>query len=87
MVRGFWGDVQISPFVSFGVEIANDKDREMFEKKVNFQSVYHASDAAMYNVQNYIYKLEDEKEFVFPFERFKHIDKAQKEEEKKEELP
>lgn len=38
----------------------------------------------MYNVQNYIYKLEELKEFEFPFERFKHIQK-ESEETKKEE--
>jgi hypothetical protein len=42
----------------------------------------------MYNLQNYIAKLEDLKEWQFPFERFKHIQKKEetKEEPKVEEL-
>jgi hypothetical protein len=34
----------------------------------------------MYNVQNYIHKLEVLKEWDFPFERFKHIEEVKKEE-------
>ena len=35
----------------------------------------------MYNLQNYINKLEELKEWDFPFERFKHIEEVKKEEE------
>jgi hypothetical protein len=38
----------------------------------------------MYNVQNYINKLEELKEWDFPFERFKHIEEVKKEEAKEE---
>jgi|LakMenEpi03Aug12_release.lakeMendotaPanAssembly.Ray.scaffolds.fasta_scaffold3933008_1 hypothetical protein len=38
----------------------------------------------MYNVQNYIHKLEELKEFDFPFERFKKIEESKKEESKEE---
>ena len=38
----------------------------------------------MYNVQNYIHKLEKLKEFEFPFERFKKIEEKKEEESKEE---
>jgi hypothetical protein len=40
MVRGYWGDIINSPYVTFGTEVENEKHREMFFKKVNFQRVY-----------------------------------------------
>jgi hypothetical protein len=42
------------------------------------------SDVCQYNVQNYIQKLEETKEWHFPFERFKHIDSYKEEEAKSE---
>lgn len=36
MVRGFWGDISISPYVSFGVEIANERERTWFNKQINY---------------------------------------------------
>ena len=38
----------------------------------------------MYNVQNYIHKMEELKEFDFPFERFKRIEEKKQEESKEE---
>ena len=61
-----------------------ERERKLFSRQINYQQVYHASDVAMYNVQNYIHKLEELKDFDFPFERFKHIEKQQEEETKEE---
>lgn len=36
MVRGFWGDIITSPFITFGTEVEDPEDRDKFFKKVNF---------------------------------------------------
>jgi len=75
LVRGFWGDIVQSPFIPFGVEIWQDREKDLFGKKINFQQVYFASDFSSYNVQYYIQKLENETAYEFPFTRIKQIDK------------
>jgi len=40
MVRGFWGDIINSPYVTFGYEVMSDVDREKFFRKLNFQRIY-----------------------------------------------
>jgi dynein assembly factor 3 len=36
LVRGYWGDIINSPFMSFGVEIDNEDDRKKFFRHLNF---------------------------------------------------
>jgi dynein assembly factor 3 len=36
MVRGFWGDIQQSPYIPFGVEIWKEPEKSSFGKKINF---------------------------------------------------
>ena len=36
MIRGFWGDIINSPFVSYGFEVLDAADREKLFKKLNF---------------------------------------------------
>ena len=36
MIRGFWGDIINSPYVTFGFEVLNEVDREKFFRKLNF---------------------------------------------------
>jgi len=36
LIRGFWGDIINSPFVGFGFEVRDPKDREKFFRKLNF---------------------------------------------------
>lgn len=40
MVRGFWGDIINSPYITFGTEVEDAEDREKFFKQVNFQRIY-----------------------------------------------
>mmetsp|Transcript_17179 Transcript_17179/g.16398 ORF Transcript_17179/g.16398 Transcript_17179/m.16398 type:complete len:132 (+) Transcript_17179:661-1056(+) len=75
LVRGFWGDIINSPFISFGIEVWKESDKEKFFKKINFQRIYCASDVSEYNLQGYIYKLENLQEYTYPFERLKQIQK------------
>jgi dynein assembly factor 3 len=74
-VRGFWGDIINSPFITFGTEVEDAADRDKFFKQVNFQRIYMASDISAYNVQAYIHKLEKLTKYEYPFERLKHIEK------------
>ena len=58
MVRGYWGDIVNSPYVSFGMEVWKEEDKEKFFRKLNFQRIYRASDVSEYNLQGYLHKLE-----------------------------
>ena len=73
MVRGFWGDIINSPYLSFGCDVDDPDDRFRFFKHVNFQSVYSNSDITEYNVQKMIFQMEELDEFEYKFERLRHI--------------
>ena len=36
LVRGFWGDIINSPYISFGLEVKKEDDKEKFFRKMNF---------------------------------------------------
>ncbi len=40
LVRGFWGDIWNTPYLSFGVEVWKEPEKENFFKKINFQHPY-----------------------------------------------
>ncbi len=73
MVRGFWGDVLISPFVSFGVDIENEMHKTRFYRRINMQPIYGAADISEYSVQMYACMLETMAEYKYPFERLKGV--------------
>lgn len=73
MVRGFWGDIVNSPYFSFGNEICKEPERTRFLKEINYQRIYSNADISEYNVQAYIHKLEEMTDYMFPFERLRHI--------------
>ena len=64
-----------------------EPERTRFYKKVNFQSVYSNADISEYTVQSYIHKLEELKDYEYPFERLKQVlgDDFDKPDSKKEE--
>ena len=72
-VRGYFGDIVNSPYLSFGQEIYKEPENTYFKKHVNYQKIYSNADISEYNVQQYIQKLEDLDDFEFPFERLKSM--------------
>jgi len=72
-VRGFWGDIVNSPYLSFGMEVDDEDDKFRFYKHCNFQAVYSNTDISEYNLQKMIYQMEELDEFEFKFERLRHI--------------
>jgi len=95
LVRGFWGDVVQSPYITFGLEVDKEPEAKKFFREINYQKVYSAADIALYIVQRYIHKLEELEDYDYPFERIKHIEEQyghkskedKKEEETKEDEP
>jgi len=96
LVRGYWGDVVQSPYLTFGLEVDKEPERTKFFREINYQKVYSAADISLYIVQRYIHKLQELEDYDFPFERIKHIEeqygyndkdkkKKENEEEEKEE--
>ena len=54
-------------------------------KEVNKQQVYSSSEFSMYNVHQYIKKIEDLEDFKYPFERLKKVENIGEEDEAKPE--
>uniref|UniRef100_A0A0G4FFD7 DUF4470 domain-containing protein n=1 Tax=Chromera velia CCMP2878 TaxID=1169474 RepID=A0A0G4FFD7_9ALVE len=52
MVRGYWGDLIVSPYISFGVDCCTDSesDRKRLFKVVNTQQRHHAEEISRFNV-------------------------------------
>lgn len=73
-VRGFWGDILQSPYIPFGIEIWEEPEATKFMKEVNKQQVYSSSEFSMYNVHQYIKKIEDLEDFKYPFERLRQVE-------------
>lgn len=73
MVRGFWGDIINSPYMSFGNEVDDPDDYMRFYKQVNFQNIYSNADVSEYNIQKFIFQMEELDEFEYRFERLRHI--------------
>ena len=73
MVRGFWGDIINSPYLSFGNEVEDPDDHMRFFKEINFQSIYTNADISEFNIQKIIFQTEELDEFEYRFERLRHI--------------
>jgi dynein assembly factor 3 len=50
LVRGYWGDIKNSPYISFGNEVFKEPERTRFYKQVNYQKVYSNADISEYIV-------------------------------------
>lgn len=72
-MRGFWGDIINSPYMSWGNEVDDEEHRLRFYKSINYQTVYTNADVSEYNVHRVIHKFQTGEEYEFPFERLKHI--------------
>ena len=73
LLRGYWGDIINSPYMSFGNEVAESEARQRFYKKINFQKIYSNTDISEYNISLYLHKLEELSEYEHGFERLKEI--------------
>lgn len=84
LVRGFWGDIINSPYISIGIEVENEEDRKKFDKEYNFQRPYNSADIAEYNIEGYMTKLETLTEYIAPFEIIKRIENSRKKDKQEE---
>lgn len=50
LVRGFWGDIVNSPYISFGVEVLNEEHKSQFFRKLNMQRIYVSKLFLVYNL-------------------------------------
>eukprot|EP01016_Furgasonia_blochmanni_P011326 TRINITY_DN1508_c0_g1_i2.p1 TRINITY_DN1508_c0_g1~~TRINITY_DN1508_c0_g1_i2.p1 ORF type:complete len:344 (+),score=61.17 TRINITY_DN1508_c0_g1_i2:139-1170(+) len=68
LVRGYWGDVSVSPFIAFGVETDSEpENKKMFEIR-NTQHVSHALAVSIFNVHAMLHKMETLKEYHLDFD-------------------
>jgi len=74
-VRGYWGDIVQSPYIPHGVEVWQEREWDLFKKRINYQQVYFSYDFCIFNLHFYIQMLEDLTAYHFPFTRIKEIDK------------
>ncbi|KAH9519196.1 Dynein assembly factor 3, axonemal [Bulinus truncatus] len=60
--RGYWGDMIVSPYITFGVET----HEKSFYKKQNNQHIKTAEDVSEFNVLSLFYELANKKQYHLP---------------------
>jgi len=70
LVRGYWGDIIISPFYSFGAEVDTHPEKEKFYEKGVMQYKFNSVIVTEFNIQHFIHKFEKLEDYHYPFEKF-----------------
>lgn len=78
LVRGYWGDIVVSPYFCFGIKCSVEPERTELFKVRNMQQVSHAVTVSEFNVQHMIQKFETLTEYHMNFED--HAPKQEKQE-------
>lgn len=60
--RGFWGDMVVSPYITFGVET----EEKSFYKKQNQQHIKTAEDVSEFNINSLFYELANNEKYELP---------------------
>lgn len=86
LVRGYWGDIVISPYIAMGVECDYAPEKELLFKIANGQQVGHSVEVTLYILQYFLQMLDKQSEYRMTFTdpyrkpgREKEIEKEKKE--------
>jgi dynein assembly factor 3 len=60
LVRGYWGDIVISPYISFGVR-CDYPQKDLLFKKANYKYIGHCVEISIYNMMYWLKRLEEDK--------------------------
>lgn len=69
LVRGYWGDIVCSPYLSFGIESDAEQKDKLFQK-ANLKYIGHAMEVSEFNVRDYIEGLETLKRYKKVFDDY-----------------
>jgi len=70
LVRGYWGDIVMSPYWAFGLEVDCCAEcNKILNKEANGERVHHAQDVSEYNLERMITRLETLQDYHFPPEK------------------
>jgi hypothetical protein len=59
-VRGYWGDIVMSPYVSIGAR-CDYPQKDLLFKKANYKNIGHNVELSMYNMMYWLHRLEEDK--------------------------
>ncbi|KAL4428975.1 hypothetical protein ABPG74_011171 [Tetrahymena malaccensis] len=83
VVRGYWGDIIISPYISMGVECDVEPEKEKLFKISNMQHVGHSVEVTEFNLQYWLQMIEKQEEyhltFTDPYRSDKNAEEKKKE--------
>lgn len=67
MVRGYWGDLVNSPYISFGVNLNTDEEEKYFKKTNQNYFIFNSKYISEYNILKAIYMLEYNSDYYNKF--------------------
>ncbi|CAD8212744.1 unnamed protein product [Paramecium pentaurelia] len=85
LVRGYWGDIVVSPYISFGIYTSVQPENEQLFKVRNTQQVSHAVTVSEFNIQHMIQKFDNGTDYhIHVDEYLERQDNKQKQKEEKQ---
>ncbi len=77
LVRGYWGDIIISPYISIGIS-CEYKQKDLLFKKANMKYIGHSIEIAEYNMNYWLNMIEKGQEYVRVFRDYYRADEDTK---------
>ena len=71
LVRGFWGDIIISPYLAYGIETEYEPEKTNLFKVVNMQNISNSFEIGEFNLVHYLHMIESGTDFHMKFEEEK----------------
>lgn len=65
MVRGFWGDIVNSPFISFGLELNTKEEHDHFHKNNMINYIYDSQEVTEYNLIKILMKMDKNEDYDY----------------------
>ena len=84
MVRGFWGDIVNSPYISYGLSLDTRDEITYFYANNKIQYTRDSQDVTEYNLVKFLLRLDHNEKYDF-MQREKEKEKEREERRKKEE--
>lgn len=93
LVRGYWGDITVSPYIALGSRCDYHQSELLF-KKANYKNIGHAVEVAEYNLNYWLHRLEKQEKYTRVFRDYyradeytkKQLEKRNEEKKKRKEL-
>lgn len=77
LVRGYWGDITISPYIALGARCDYHQSELLF-KKANYKYIGHSVEVAEYNLNYWLQRLEKQEKYTRVFRDYYRADEYTK---------